>query len=101
MITPAELYILVALMHRPRHGYEVLLDVQSLAHIRIGPATLYTTLRRLLGEGMIEEVDGPSGVDARRRYYRITPRGRAACEEERKRMESALKLLLRRPRKSA
>jgi DNA-binding PadR family transcriptional regulator len=96
--TPAEFYILAAVMHRPRHGYEILLDVQSIGQFRIGPATLYTTLKRLLARGLITEVSGPSGVDARRRYYRITPGGRAACAEEHKRMEQALRLLLRKPK---
>lgn len=95
MLTNAEFHIIVALMHRPRHGYEILLDVMSMGHMRIGPATLYTTLKRMLEAGLITEVAGPAGADSRRRYYRITPRGRAACEEERKRMESALKLLLK------
>ena len=96
-MTAAELYILVALMHRQRHGYEILLDVQSMGHVRIGPATLYTTLKRMLDNGLIAEAPSPKGVDSRRRYYRITARGRAACDEERRRMERALTLLLRRP----
>lgn len=95
MLTNAEFYVIVALMHRPRHGYEILLDVQSMGHMRIGPATLYTTLKRMLEAGLITEVAGPAGADSRRRYYRITARGRAACEEERKRLEASLKLLLR------
>ena len=99
MISATEFYILVALMmHRARHGYEILLDVRSTAHMRMGPATLYTTLKRLLDKGMIAEVETPEGVDPRRRYYRITPAGRAALTEEQRRMTEALKLVLRKPR---
>lgn len=100
MITPAEFYILVALMHRDRHGYEILLDVRSIGQVRMGPATLYTTLRRLADQNLILEVPGPAGTDPRRRYYRLAPGGRRALTEEHKRMEGALRLLLGKPRKA-
>jgi DNA-binding PadR family transcriptional regulator len=58
---------------------------------RIGPGTLYTTIRRMLGDGLIEEAaerpdDGTD--DQRRRYYRLTPAGRALAITEVRRLRS-------------
>jgi len=46
---------------------------------------------------LIAEVPSPDGTDSRRRYYKLSPRGKAALAEESGRMERALKLLLRKP----
>ncbi len=99
MVTSPEFYILLALRDRQSHGYEILKTVQagSLGKIRMGPATLYTTLRRLLDAGLIVEIDGPADEDARRRYYRLSARGRNALDQELERMEEALRLARRRP----
>jgi len=99
VVTSPEFYILLALRDRPSHGYEILKAVQagSLGQIRMGPATLYTTLKRLLDAGLIVEVDGPAHEDARRRYYRLRARGRSALDHELERMEEALRLARRRP----
>jgi DNA-binding PadR family transcriptional regulator len=99
MVTSPEFYILLALRDRPSHGYEILKAVQagSLGKIRMGPATLYTTLRRLLDAGYIVEVEGPAHEDARRRYYKLSARGRGALDQELARMEEALRLARRRP----
>lgn len=98
-MTPSEFYILLAVRDRQVHGYEILKAVQagSLGKIRMGPATLYTTLKRLLDADLIAEVEGPPHEDARRRYYRLTTRGRSALNQELKRMEAALRLARRHP----
>ena len=92
MITPPLFYILLALRHKERHGYEILKEVQSgsLGKIRLGPATLYTSLKKLLDAGLVDEVEGPSDGDPRRRYYRLTSRGSRALSEELDRMQVAL-----------
>jgi DNA-binding PadR family transcriptional regulator len=99
VVTTPEFYILLALRDRQSHGYEILKAVQagSLGKIRMGPATLYTTLRRLLDAGHIVEVDGPAHEDARRRYYRLSARGGRALDQELARMEDVLRLARRRP----
>jgi DNA-binding PadR family transcriptional regulator len=53
--------------------------------VRLGPGTLYTTLARLAAGGLIEESDqrpDPELDDQRRRYWRLTPRGRAVALAE-------------------
>lgn len=87
-------YILVSLSSRDRHGYEILKDVAQTSNGRIsmGPAVLYTNLKRMLDGGLIVEVDGPVGVDERRRYYRLGRSGRLALAEETERMAQAVKV---------
>src|ERR1051326_5653296 len=53
--------------------------------LRLGPATLYGSIKRMLHDGLIEELDerpDPDKDDVRRRYYRITPHGRRVAMEE-------------------
>lgn len=94
MVTQPLFYILLALRDGERHGYEILKLVQSgsLGKVRLGPATLYTSLKKLLDGEMVHVVGAPKGADPRRRYYRLTSRGRAALAEELDRMEKALAL---------
>ena len=94
MVTPPLFYILLALRDGERHGYEILKDVQagSLGKIRLGPATLYTSLKRLLDAGFIQEVAGPRGSDSRRRYYRLTSGGRRELSEGLDRMQRVLSI---------
>jgi len=53
--------------------------------VRLGPGTLYGSIKRMLHDGLIEELDerrDPAPDDVRRRYYRITPQGRKVAREE-------------------
>ena len=79
--------ILFALLDGERHGYVLMKDVeeQSEGVVRIDPANLYRSVRRMLDRGLIEESDrrpAPEADDERRRYYRITDSGRNAVAEE-------------------
>ncbi|MFJ6001279.1 PadR family transcriptional regulator [Arthrobacter sp. NPDC092385] len=71
-LADAALYVLLALV-RPRHGYAVMqfLDRESRGTIALGPASLYTTLKKLIGAGLIEELDG----DDSRRIYNLNAKG--------------------------
>jgi DNA-binding PadR family transcriptional regulator len=98
-LTPAVFYIMLSVRDRNRHGYQILKDVQagSMGKVRLGPATLYTTLKRLLDAKVISEVEGPADDDPRRRYYKITRHGQHVLTEELERMEEALALARRKP----
>jgi DNA-binding PadR family transcriptional regulator len=90
-LTPAIHHILLALVDEERHGYGVMLEVARLTAggTRMGPGTLYGTLKRLLGSGLVEEADerrDPALDDERRRYYRITATGRAVLRAETSRL---------------
>ena len=91
-LQPAAFHILVALAETDRHGYAIMQEVSERTGgaIRINPGTLYTTIRRLLDQGLLLELDDrpdPSEDDERRRYYRLTPFGRAVARAEVARLE--------------
>lgn len=72
-----------------RHGYGIRQDVRTIdPDFPLGPATLYTTIQRLLESGWIKEVTGPETGERRRRYYRITRQGNLAFQAEMQRMEA-------------
>ena len=94
-LTPSAFYILLSLSLRDRHGYDILKHVRSSSEgaIRLGPGTLYTTIRRLLEAGLIVELEergDPGQDDPRRRYYRLTDLGGRHLADELRRMELAL-----------
>jgi len=101
-LTPPVFYILLSLSLGERHGYDILKHVRATSGdtVRLGPGTLYTALKRLLDEGLIVEVAHlpASSLDAaneRRRYYRLTERGRDILTGELRRFEQALALARR------
>ena len=86
----ATLHILIALADGPLHGYAILKDVtaRTAGEFHLGPATLYTSIKRLLQAGYIEEVSEASGGDERRRHYRLTAPGRRIAIDETRRLDS-------------
>src|SRR5215213_4281567 len=88
-------HILVSLADRERHGYSVMQDVTDRTNgaLRFSPSTLYASIKRLLAQGLIEELDerpDPRHDDARRRYYRLTRLGRGVAIAEARRLERLL-----------
>lgn len=85
-LAPAQFHVLVALSDGDMHGYAIMQAVESSSNglVRMGPATLYGTLKRLCESGLTEELaHRPApGDDQRRRYYRLTGLGRDVCLEE-------------------
>lgn len=83
----ATLRILLALAEGERHGYGIMQDVarRTGGRGRLGPGTLYGAIKRMLAEGLIEEVARRAASEQRRRYYRLTRLGRrvGAAEVER------------------
>jgi DNA-binding PadR family transcriptional regulator len=90
------LYILLALASRPLHGYGVIRDVEdrSAGDVILQTGALYRMLRRLLRDELIEECPAPAGaedVDPRRRYYRVSRRGRLVLDAEVERMSKLVR----------
>lgn len=65
------LYILVSLSSGPRHGYAIMVDVEEISGVPMGPGTLYGALTRLERRGLIEALEPQD----RRRPYRLTAVG--------------------------
>jgi len=93
-LTAPVFYILLSLSIRDRHGYDILrhVDESSEGRIRLGPATLYTTLKRLLEAGLVIELEADPKEDPRRRNYRLTRSGRTELTSELERMKQAILL---------
>jgi DNA-binding PadR family transcriptional regulator len=92
-LTPAEFQVLVALADGDKHGYAIGKEVslRTDGQVQLRAATLYTVIKRLLENGFIDETAArpdPDQDDERRRYYRLTPRGRKAAESEALRLEA-------------
>jgi DNA-binding PadR family transcriptional regulator len=90
-LTPAVFHILLALAGGEKHGYGIMQEVAALTDdkMRIGPGTLYGSIKRLLAGGLIEETDerpAPEMDDERRRYYRLTDFGRLVVTAEAERL---------------
>jgi DNA-binding PadR family transcriptional regulator len=86
----AVFHILIALADRDRHGYSIMQDVSARTggKVQLSAGTLYSAIRRMLEQGLIEELaesPDPSSTDERRRYYRLKRFGKrvAAAEVER------------------
>ncbi|MBM3768945.1 MAG: helix-turn-helix transcriptional regulator [Acidobacteria bacterium] len=91
----AAFHILVALGDSDKHGYAIMQDVadRTDGNVRLNAGTLYTTIRRLLEQGLIIELDDrPDADDERRRYYCLTAAGRREVAEEASRLQRMLKL---------
>jgi DNA-binding PadR family transcriptional regulator len=91
-LTPAMFHILLALAGGERHGYAIMREVEVLTGgaQRLGPGSLYGSIKRMLTDGLIEECgERPeqAAEDERRRYYRLTNRGRRAAGAEARRLE--------------
>ena len=95
-LTAAEFQVLVALADGEKHGYAIGKDIaaRTAGQVELRAATLYTVIKRLLEYGFIDESadrPDPDLDDERRRYYRLTPRGRRAAEGEAVRLETTAK----------
>ncbi|HXV61406.1 MAG TPA: PadR family transcriptional regulator [Vicinamibacteria bacterium] len=93
----ATFHILTALADCDRHGYAILQDVaaRTQGRFRLGAGTLYRSLQRMLDQGFIVEArerPAPEDDDERRRYYRITPLGRAVARAESRRLAGLVAL---------
>ena len=86
-LTPAVLHILLALADGERHGYSIMQEVtrREGGRVKMGPGTLYGSLKRMLADGLIEEAGerpDPALDDERRRYYRLTSFGLLVMQVE-------------------
>ena len=94
-LPPASFHILVALADEDRHGYGIIKDVaaRSGGAVRLSPGTLYRSVERMLEQGLIREIASKAAKDMddeRRRYYRLTPFGRAVAMAEARRLAQML-----------
>ena len=97
-LTPAMFNILVVLSGGEKHGYAILREIAEMSEgrSRLGPTSLYRTIRTMLELGLIKELadsPGPENDDERRRYYRLTQTGIRTLKDEVSRLEVLLKVV--------
>jgi DNA-binding PadR family transcriptional regulator len=94
-LAPVWFEILLALAGGDLHGYAVMQEVarRSEGAVTLHPGSLYRALARLLEDALIVELDArpEDGDDERRRYYQITPLGRAVARAEAQRLHALLR----------
>jgi len=100
-LTPAVFHILLALCDQERHGYAIMQQIlaDTGGRFRMGPGTLYGSIKRMLAGNLIEESElrpDPEMDDERRRYYRLTSLGHAVVTAEAGRLATAVKIARRR-----
>lgn len=92
----AVFHILIALADRDRHGYSIMQDVgaRTGGAVRLSAGTLYSSIHRMLEQGLIEELSkspDPACTDERRRYYRLTRFGKRVAAAEAARLDAMLR----------
>ena len=93
-LSAATLHILLSLAGDDLHGYGIMQEVlrQSQGLYKLGPGTLYDNLQKLIEQRFIQELGHRADDDdPRRRYYRLTSRGRAVLAAELARLESVVR----------
>jgi DNA-binding PadR family transcriptional regulator len=91
-------HILLSLAAGDQHGYGIMQEVleRTGGKVRLWPATLYGSLKRLIDEGLIEESEERPARefdDARRKYYRLTRLGRRVLDAESERLQELVRIL--------
>lgn len=95
-LTPAMFHILLALADKERHGYHIMreVDERTAGNVKLGPGTLYGSIKRMMSDGLIEELEerpDPELDDERRRYYRLTDFGFRVATAEAQRLEQMVR----------
>ena len=96
-LTPAMFHVLLALAGDDLHGYAILKEVElrTDGEVKLSTGTLYGIIKRLLNDGLITELRQRPAAredDERRRYYRLTPKGRDLAAAEAERLERVVSL---------
>ena len=94
-LSPTVFHILLALADQERHGYGIMQEVMAMTQnqVRMGPGTLYGSIKRMLKANLIEESDerpDPELDDERRRYYRLTDLGQRVLAAEAQRLSALI-----------
>jgi DNA-binding PadR family transcriptional regulator len=96
-LSPVMWEVLVALADGDKHGYAIAKEVarRTNGEVTVRTTTLYSVLKRALADGLIAETrerPDPALDDERRRYYRLTDRGRKVAVAEAERLAATLRL---------
>jgi DNA-binding PadR family transcriptional regulator len=96
-LTQPVFHIMLALANGEKHGYAIMQEVDAISHeqFKLGPATLYSSIKRMLEAGLLAECDDrpdPELDDQRRRYYQLTRLGAQVLAAESRRLADLVTL---------
>ena len=96
-LSPSVFHILLALAGGEKHGYAIMQEAERLSagSLRLGPGTLYGSIKKMLLAGLIEESSerpDPALDDERRRYYRLTGLGERVLAAEADRLSRLVRV---------
>lgn len=91
-------HIMLSLAGGEQHGYAIMQEVSERTggKIRLWPATLYGTIKRLMEAELIAESEERPAAefdDARRRYYKLTRLGKRVLDAETERLEELVRMV--------
>ncbi|MBV4428391.1 PadR family transcriptional regulator [Clostridium tyrobutyricum] len=88
-LTDAYYYILLSLI-KPKHGYLIMKSVEKMSkgNFSIGPASLYTSIKKLLNGGLIELY----GESQQKKIYIITDKGSIFLKKEIEKKREMIKI---------
>jgi DNA-binding PadR family transcriptional regulator len=96
-LKPHWFHVFLSLAAGEQHGYGIMQEVldRTDGKVRLWPATLYGTLKRLMEDKLVEEAAVPSNAaaDPRRRYYRLSRLGREVLDAECARLEELVRII--------
>src|SRR6202789_2872869 len=97
-LKPHWFHIMLSLAGGEQHGYGIMQEVlnRTMGKVRLWPATLYGSIKRLIEAQLIEESDerpAPELDDARRRYYRLTDLGKRVLDAECERLQQLVRAI--------
>ena len=95
-LSASAFYILLALAEGERHGYSISKEVEAATDgtVKLPPGTLYRIIKQMSTDGWIaeREREANSADDERRRYYRLTTRGRKIAQAEAVRLDELVRI---------
>jgi DNA-binding PadR family transcriptional regulator len=98
-LSPTDFHVLMVLAEGPSYGYAIMKSVAEHSGGSVSPeiGAMYRVLSHLLDQGWVEETAVPEGarLGARglpRRYYALTPEGRAVALVEARRLARVVAL---------
>ena len=96
-------FILATLQDEPLHGYAIIkqADALSQGRVKLATGTLYSALDRLTGEGLVQVVSEETVNGRARRYYSLTPGGRAALQAHAVHLAAAARVVIDRAARPA
>lgn len=75
------MFFIMAALTKPRHGYAIMSLIEETTNgaITVGPASMYTIIKKLLKQEWIYLHDG---TDSRRKTYLLTEKGKEVLKQD-------------------